>query len=56
MDSIWHSGNGAGYRLGVAGAGLVGTTAVWGLRHDLEHDLIVEVFTLLSRVNRTASQ
>lgn len=42
MDPRSYSGSGGGFPIVVAGAGLVGTVAVSGLRHDLDHDFIVD--------------
>lgn len=42
MDPRSYSGSGGGFPIVVAGAGLVGTVAVSGLRHDLDHAFIVE--------------
>jgi uncharacterized protein (UPF0303 family) len=43
MDPMLYSGSGGGFPVVVVGAGLVGTIAVSGLRHDLDHAFIVEV-------------
>jgi uncharacterized protein (UPF0303 family) len=45
MDPTRFSGSGGGFPIVVAGAGFVGTIAVSGLRHDLDHALIVEAIT-----------
>lgn len=45
MDPMLYSGSGGGFPIVVAGAGLVGTIAISGLRHDLDHAFIVEVLT-----------
>ena len=42
MDPRSYSGSGGGFPLVVAGAGLIGTVAISGLRHDLDHDFIVD--------------
>ncbi|PKQ18158.1 MAG: hypothetical protein CVT68_04805 [Actinobacteria bacterium HGW-Actinobacteria-8] len=42
MDQRSYSGSGGGFPIVVAGAGLVGTVAVSGLRHDLDHEFIVD--------------
>jgi len=42
MDPRSYSGSGGGFPIVVVGAGLVGTVAVSGLRHDLDHDFIVD--------------
>lgn len=42
MDVRSYSGSGGGFPIVVAGVGLVGTVAVSGLRHDLDHAFIVE--------------
>jgi uncharacterized protein (UPF0303 family) len=42
MDPRSYSGSGGGFPIVVAGAGLVGTVAVSGLRHDLDHEFIVD--------------
>ena len=42
MDPLSYSGSGGGFPLVVAGAGLIGTVAVSGLRHDLDHAFIVD--------------
>lgn len=41
MDPQSYSGSGGGFPIVVAGAGLVGTVAISGLRHDLDHGFIV---------------
>ncbi|MCY7413113.1 MAG: heme-degrading domain-containing protein [Salinibacterium sp.] len=45
MDPMQYSGSGGGFPIVVTGAGLIGTIAVSGLRHDLDHALIVEALT-----------
>ncbi len=45
MDPMRYSGSGGGFPIVVAGAGFVGTIAVSGLRHDLDHAFIVESVT-----------
>jgi len=42
MDPQSYSGSGGGFPIVVAGAGLVGTVAISGLRHDLDHGFIVD--------------
>ena len=42
MDATRYSGSGGGFPIVVVGAGMVGTIAVSGLRHDLDHAFIVE--------------
>lgn len=42
MDTLLYSGSGGGFPIVVAGSGLVGTVAVSGLRHDLDHAFIVD--------------
>lgn len=42
MDPRSYSGSGGGFPIVVVGAGLVGTVAISGLRHDLDHDFIVD--------------
>jgi uncharacterized protein (UPF0303 family) len=43
MDAALYSGSGGGFPIVTADSGLVGTIAVSGLRHDLDHAFIVEV-------------
>lgn len=42
MDPRSYSGSGGGFPIVVAGSGLIGTVAVSGLRHDLDHAFIVD--------------
>ena len=42
MDPRSYSGSGGGFPIVVVGAGLVGTVAISGLRHDLDHAFIVD--------------
>ena len=42
MDPRSHSGSGGGFPVVVVGAGLVGTVAISGLRHDLDHAFVVD--------------
>jgi uncharacterized protein (UPF0303 family) len=42
MDPTLFSGSGGGFPIVVTGAGFVGTIAVSGMRHDLDHAFIVE--------------
>ena len=46
MDPLLYSGSGGGFPIVVVGAGLVGTIAVSGLRHDLDHAFIVDAVTV----------
>ncbi len=55
MDPMQYSGSGGGFPIVVAGAGLVGTIAVSGLRHDLDHDFIVEVLAEFLEVDPGSS-
>ena len=58
MDPKRYSGSGGGFPIVVAGAGLVGTIAVSGLRHDLDHGFIVDALRLylgLDPVEQVAS-
>ena len=41
IDVREYSGSGGGFPINVTGAGFVGTIAVSGLRHDLDHEFIV---------------
>ncbi len=45
MDVARYSGSGGGFPIVIDGVGCVGTIAVSGLRHDLDHALIVDVVT-----------
>ncbi len=51
MNPVQYSGSGGGFPIVVAGAGLVGTIAVSGLRHDLDHAFIVDALTVYLGVN-----
>ena len=42
MDPRSYSGSGGGFPVVVVGAGLVGTVAISGLRHDLDHAFVVD--------------
>lgn len=57
MDPRSYSGSGGGFPIVVKGAGMVGTVAVSGLRHDLDHEFIVEAlerFLGIAPTERTA--
>lgn len=51
MNPVQYSGSGGGFPIVVAGAGLVGTIAVSGLRHDLDHAFIVDALTVFLGVD-----
>lgn len=48
MDPRLYTGSGGGFPLAIKDVGIVGTIAVSGLRHDLDHALIVEALTQLN--------
>lgn len=45
MDPAQFSGHGGGFPLAIRGSGVVGTIAVSGLPHQVDHALIVEALT-----------
>lgn len=45
MDPAQFSGHGGGFPLAIRGVGVVGTIAVSGLPHEVDHGLIVEALT-----------
>ena len=45
MDPMQFSGHGGGFPLAIRGVGVVGTIAVSGLPHEIDHALIVEVLS-----------
>ncbi len=45
MDASQFSGHGGGFPLAIRGVGVVGTIAVSGLPHEVDHGLIVEALT-----------
>jgi len=45
MDPMQFSGHGGGFPLAIRGVGVVGTIAVSGLPHEIDHGLIVEALT-----------
>ena len=47
MDPQRYTGSGGGFPIAIRNVGVVGAIAVSGLRHDLDHALIVEALTKL---------
>lgn len=45
MDPQLYTGSGGGFPIAIENVGVVGVIAVSGLRHDLDHALIVEALT-----------
>ena len=45
MDAAQFSGHGGGFPLAIRGVGVVGTIAVSGLPHEIDHGLIVEALS-----------
>ena len=45
MDPMQFSGHGGGFPLAIRGVGVVGTIAVSGLPHEIDHGLIVEALS-----------
>jgi uncharacterized protein (UPF0303 family) len=56
MDAELYSGSGGGFPIVVADVGLVGTIAVSGLRHDLDHAFIVESLEAFLGIEKDSSQ
>ena len=54
MDPMLYSGSGGGFPVVVTGVGMVGTIAISGLRHDLDHAFIVDALTLFLGVDPDA--
>lgn len=48
MDSRRYTSSGGGFPIQIAGVGTVGTIAVSGLRHDLDHGLILEAIATVA--------
>ena len=49
-----YSGSGGGFPVVVTRVGMVGTIAISGLRHDLDHAFIVDALTLFLGVDPDA--